>query len=491
MFDSDIPQFNIGLGFEAQNELWEPPAADNMDFWNLRSSYHHCVEAYMKRNLSWDSDALNAFAGIINHIRVDRHLDTFWGLPVSTFGQDIFWQPKMLMNRRDGFPSWSWLGWKGPMRVRGARDVNVYKQQQSLSSWIWWYRIERNANVLKYRPIPEGKQTPMGAEYITYRDDSKEKEDSKNATQILVTMASAWTELVEGGKERDDYHRCNAVQEGLRFLSNYSLPRFLHSKQHLTAWSLDDSLRPKSLFFRTLTAEVWISVCAPNGEIPRAVGAIRWAHKVGRPAVYIYSTKEPNLDPLGIAWVNATKAWDDLLACTTSAASRVIQQTMKQEPNMPFSFVGDPKFFIFRDATETRSSPQPEPPNDAAYEKRVDEIKGLLSMLGQKPLETLSALPSNPDEREEILKARRVFKTKIALLSGPVEGNHDSRVGVPFSYPFTTFRGFFQVMVLEDLEIRPPGGEPFVVSTRSGIGELELNALDRLEELKFEDVVLV
>lgn len=445
----------------------------------------------MRRNLSIESDAFNAFAGIIDHMRVDRHFDTFWGLSVSTFGLDIFWQPRRLMKRRDGFPSWSWLGWKGPMWMGRTGGVNTDEQQQSLSSWIWWFRIERAANAIRYLPIPKGRDVPKGIQNVAKRDDSKEKEDSKNARQILRIMASAWSQLVIEGKGRDDYHRSKIVEEGLRSLSNFSLPRFLHSKKGSAVWSLDDSLKPKSLFFRTICADVWISVCAPNGEIPQEVETIRQAHKAGSRASYIYSTREPNLEPLGIAWINDTKTWEDLLARSTSVAPRRIQQTMEKEPYMPVSFVGDPQKFIFRRAAESSSSPQPEQPTDATYQNRMGEIMASLKRLGEKPSETLSALPNNLDERNEILKARQVLKTKFALLSGPVEGNHDSRVGVPFSYPFTTFRGFFRIMLLQDLDIRRPGGESFVVTERSGIGELELNALDKLDELKIEDIVLV
>ncbi|KAF1850740.1 HET-domain-containing protein [Cucurbitaria berberidis CBS 394.84] len=85
------------------------------------------IEEYLQRELSYESDVLNAIMGILRHICVH-----FWGLPIDSprrycpraFGANegflaaLMWIPeaegsKLGISRRAGFPSWSWAAWKG------------------------------------------------------------------------------------------------------------------------------------------------------------------------------------------------------------------------------------------------------------------------------------------------------------------------------------------------------------------------------------------
>jgi hypothetical protein len=75
------------------------------------------VEVFVRRNLKFDSDILDAFAGVINCFRVDFGLTCTYGILDSLFGLDIHWHPEEWVERREGFPSWSWAGWKGPIRM--------------------------------------------------------------------------------------------------------------------------------------------------------------------------------------------------------------------------------------------------------------------------------------------------------------------------------------------------------------------------------------
>ncbi|KAH4127997.1 hypothetical protein HBH47_043270 [Parastagonospora nodorum] len=81
-----------------------------------QDSYVPLVKAYMERNLSYDSDGLNAFSGIIS--AASRTLGPFhWGLPLKTIARALLLdlhghdRPSDPPNRKLCFPSWSWLGW--------------------------------------------------------------------------------------------------------------------------------------------------------------------------------------------------------------------------------------------------------------------------------------------------------------------------------------------------------------------------------------------
>lgn len=80
---------------------------------------------YTRRQLSHDHNILDAARGVLAYFE-DQHPQTFrhlWGLPFFldadtgsiakglTFS--LFWNSYSSCKRREGFPSWSWTGWKG------------------------------------------------------------------------------------------------------------------------------------------------------------------------------------------------------------------------------------------------------------------------------------------------------------------------------------------------------------------------------------------
>jgi hypothetical protein len=77
------------------------------DYWRFLTSY-------LRRNLSYDGDILNAFAGILDAL--SPLLGTFrWGIPVLYPHIMLTWNFPLAypVQRRTGFPSWSWTGWTG------------------------------------------------------------------------------------------------------------------------------------------------------------------------------------------------------------------------------------------------------------------------------------------------------------------------------------------------------------------------------------------
>lgn len=92
--------------------------------------FESCVNEYSKRILSYESDTLNAFQGILQLFR-KLGLFTFFGLPLNPSGigatnQAVcallwnfhdMWDSEHKPVRRPGFPSWTWLGWKATSHI--------------------------------------------------------------------------------------------------------------------------------------------------------------------------------------------------------------------------------------------------------------------------------------------------------------------------------------------------------------------------------------
>ncbi|KAH7385536.1 heterokaryon incompatibility protein-domain-containing protein [Phaeosphaeria sp. MPI-PUGE-AT-0046c] len=78
------------------------------------------LDEYLHRNLTYDSDILNAFSGILRQFWYAHNpIYHFWGLHivVGKFLAALFWLPvgdgpKKDLSRREGFSSWTWAGWR-------------------------------------------------------------------------------------------------------------------------------------------------------------------------------------------------------------------------------------------------------------------------------------------------------------------------------------------------------------------------------------------
>jgi hypothetical protein len=98
------------------------------------SQYLSHVEEYSVRKLSFAADLLNAFLGIAQQFWYRRHaIHNVWGLPYPALLEEresgfvhsmtwchtkSCWDISRSPHRRTQFPSWSWVGWEGPVRYQ-------------------------------------------------------------------------------------------------------------------------------------------------------------------------------------------------------------------------------------------------------------------------------------------------------------------------------------------------------------------------------------
>ena len=85
------------------------------------AQYGRLIGAYNKRDFTYASDIMNAFAGITSTLTQAFTKGFSYGLPSSFFDLALLWQPQDTIVRRTANPdedneippSWSWGGWKG------------------------------------------------------------------------------------------------------------------------------------------------------------------------------------------------------------------------------------------------------------------------------------------------------------------------------------------------------------------------------------------
>jgi hypothetical protein len=113
--------------------------------------YSQHVGEYSLRELSYQSDALNAFTGIGNAIASSMaHTRMFCGIPAVVFDWAILWRSQSSsLKRRSGFASWSWVGWQGCVLVGNGHTSNYLEHKWLLQrTWIDWSIVDTNGEVV-------------------------------------------------------------------------------------------------------------------------------------------------------------------------------------------------------------------------------------------------------------------------------------------------------------------------------------------------------
>ncbi|KAF2472799.1 HET-domain-containing protein [Lindgomyces ingoldianus] len=110
---------------------------DNVSNWTI---YRNIVAKYCTRELSYESDAINAFSGIAAFLSesIFAGCSLVMGIPVCSLEVGLMWQPTSRLRRRSSamFPSWSWVGWSGSTEYSDVIDCdNLFERNISRVTW--------------------------------------------------------------------------------------------------------------------------------------------------------------------------------------------------------------------------------------------------------------------------------------------------------------------------------------------------------------------
>ncbi|KAI0454100.1 heterokaryon incompatibility protein-domain-containing protein [Xylaria acuta] len=149
---------------DAFQDLWVPSSVQKFD-----RSYQSLVHSFVKRDLTRESDGLDAFSGILRAITQVSEIDFIWGLPRMFLGMALTWPCARDRPRRrtalcqlevtgDGrtvnshFPSWSWVGWIGRVYFH-----EVFGHLDGEHAGLEFYHFEgtKTGETLAIRHIPQ------------------------------------------------------------------------------------------------------------------------------------------------------------------------------------------------------------------------------------------------------------------------------------------------------------------------------------------------
>lgn len=131
VFEEDIYEdLKARGGATLQNLMRElsVPFKPMEDVKGILESYSHAVHLYSTRAMSHQSDALNAFAAVLNLLHPGFKGGYLAGLPALHLERVLLWLPDATITRRRDqsgnvlFPSWSWAGWSGRIEMPTSRE---------------------------------------------------------------------------------------------------------------------------------------------------------------------------------------------------------------------------------------------------------------------------------------------------------------------------------------------------------------------------------
>jgi hypothetical protein len=133
--------------------------------------YCGLVPLYTARQMTNDSDSLNAFLGILQQLRksvLPKGLE--WGLPLRDFPQSLRWfHPRTVKpRRRPDFPSWSWTGWEGEIVYSDPLNVlRTQKFEASADMTVKYVAVDGKALTLEAHNVAlEVRTEPFSDVYI-------------------------------------------------------------------------------------------------------------------------------------------------------------------------------------------------------------------------------------------------------------------------------------------------------------------------------------
>ncbi|KAK0105101.1 hypothetical protein ONS95_004536 [Cadophora gregata] len=196
--------------------------------------YRSFVKGYTVRQLSYGSDALNAFAGVSRALSLLGKAEYIWGLPKSSFSDALTWSAKGLQKnpclqnilRRDGtivqlpFPSWCWASRTYSTSTEYVGGIDCFERGIALAPHL----------IIFYSCLTDG-----GVVRITQvSDDSEEGSQPKPAGNSMTSKWLGYPRIHNTLKPTSDLSDQETIHSGeLKFWSSVATVYLFTEKQRL------------------------------------------------------------------------------------------------------------------------------------------------------------------------------------------------------------------------------------------------------------------
>ncbi|OBT51669.1 hypothetical protein VE04_07840, partial [Pseudogymnoascus sp. 24MN13] len=196
-----------------EREVWATDAAYSPVF----NIYEGLVKSYCGRQLSYHSDILNSFSGIMSALQELHGLKFISALPEQEFGLALLWRPMASCRPRfrlnpdeegssfDKLPRWCWSAWEGNIYWDAWRTCSYAGKDIRFKSKVEDFAVKdktgwRSINltpehdILDHQP-PATSLTSLSSEKITTRDHGISEDSLPDVPAIRF-----WAEAIQLGK---------------------------------------------------------------------------------------------------------------------------------------------------------------------------------------------------------------------------------------------------------------------------------------------------
>jgi hypothetical protein len=149
-------------------------------------TYEFVLIYYTKRKLTYESDALNAIAGVLGRLESRMATRFLQGLPRATFHVALLFKlganesKDCISHRRPNHPSYSWAGWRyGILQPAFAKLIEHLNDWLAQWMWIIWYEID-----------------PSGAMTLVWGSRSRSNSNRRNNPYSISTTRCRQTPAV-------------------------------------------------------------------------------------------------------------------------------------------------------------------------------------------------------------------------------------------------------------------------------------------------------
>jgi hypothetical protein len=294
------------------------------------------VDQYTRRKLTHQCDILNAFAGIADMLSTEGAIELCFGLDNATLGLGLLWQSGFL-KRRVGFPSWSWAGWVGPVRMVHLRSSEA--KWIAKTSWIHWYLFDPQK---EFQLLPQLEWKPA----VSVDDDSKPPPEDKS----FLNPSGADTNITESDGVDPTPEYMNLLDKRLPLPDLDSNCLGVSDSPPATRSLSSLSVNPASklpdytLLFQTLKARVWMSIYDPLDQVKQYTTHVH---------LYGESFKYP-----GVAWINDSAFWTQAgyaLQDTSNGRKFPVDIAVLSGPEPPTAMVQ--QTYVWPETTQEAESP--------------------------------------------------------------------------------------------------------------------------------------
>ncbi|KAK0736623.1 heterokaryon incompatibility protein-domain-containing protein [Apiosordaria backusii] len=191
----------------------------------LWKTYRDAVNMYTKREMTWQSDAINAFQGVTDLISQRVNTAFWYGMPEFAFDQALLWYPREPLIRRThpgASPTWSWAGWKGHTTYRGRGWHNAITVVPFNA--VRWLTDDDNLATIEQYLTDRGESVELVASFV--RQATEEPGflhySIHGFLYHLDGFSDNWTD--ERDISRNEHFYSHTAYPGLRFTYPINLP---------------------------------------------------------------------------------------------------------------------------------------------------------------------------------------------------------------------------------------------------------------------------